>query len=325
MRRPILLASALLAVWVAIPASAQESPVNQSPVVLVTKTVGLATTPGGEVTAKVTLINTTTAPIGLSVSGGTGNPEGCTFTVVPDDLPAALQTTVTVTASSCRTDPASLAFSLTAGTGTPLTFTARPSAPPPPDWGLLGRPFAAAAGVALVLVLALYAKSNATRKQVVPFDDSYDYKKSWVSNITVVVAAFTGVVGSDKVAKAVVGDDATNAVAVMTVASALAVVVIAFAPLLVLAFTRDMKLPVWTLLAGGFLTLAGAVGELGTAVLVGVDAADQDRWVLAIGTAGILVLLVYAWRTLEAKLAESRDAGATDKLATSGERSVAIL
>jgi hypothetical protein len=139
-----------------------------------------------------------------------------------------------------------------------------------PDWSLLAWFFYALPFIGVCLGL-VFLRKNAFNDKLTHLEATYSFSESWVSNITVLGGLLTGVFGSADVVKAFLGEDAESAVALATVGSAIALVLIGSGPIFLNALKADEmdgdKLVGQPYTVGGLLlattvTVAGAFGQL---------------------------------------------------------------
>jgi hypothetical protein len=332
-------------------------------VVLVSDRVDLSPSSQGTATAKAVLINPTAADVPVRVRIVPPSPGGCSVSVPANTVvPAHRQQEVTVSAEGCPDGrDGTVWFTLTAGG---LSFPMKAARAPEsrPHWNSLYYAFGAAGLAALTVCFLEYlyfTKGEATEGSVpsgprpsgprsattnpakrpgrtpgtqLVLDKSWDFTKSWAGNVTVVAAAFAGVFGSSGVMTALFGKDAgSNAIAVITVAAAIAVGVVGAAPLFLGAFGEErpalpnlnpprpvwLGIPVWALLAAASLTLTAAGGELAAIVLAATLelrlSTTQQVLVWVTGALGGLLLIKYAQQTLYQLITYSPTADEQDK------------
>jgi hypothetical protein len=127
---------------------------------------------------------------------------------------------------------------------------------------------------------------------------SWSFKDSWASTATVIAAAFAGVFGQSDVLEAIFGDDTAPVFALATVASAVAVGLVAAAPLVLQAArTPESEVTVWGLLSAAVLTLAATGGELAV-IAIGASLLDLggfERLLPWLGLVGGTLLAGYAY------------------------------
>ncbi len=151
---------------------------------------------------------------------------------------------------------------------------------------------------------------------------AYSFKESWISNVTVGAGLLTGVLGSSGVVDALLGKDSKDAIALATVGAAIAVAMIAAAPL-VLEATRvkdrskpagggaqkpnesatEMPKDYYSLggmVLASVVPLAAAFGELWVVYRSGrgldLGGVEQDLWIFF--ALGAILLATYAFRVL---------------------------
>jgi hypothetical protein len=212
-------------------------------------------------------------------------------------------------------------------TAAPIAFTVTTEAAKPKaatEWDALYW-FLYALG-ALALIAVLYLAYRWLKKDQAPWaplkglGSAYSFKESWVSNVTVGAGLLTGVLGSSGVVDALLGEDSKDAIALATVGAAIAVAMIAAAPL-VLEATRvedqqtepssEGEVPKDYYSLGGMvlasiIPLAAAFGELWVVFRTGkaldLGGIESNLWIFF--GLGALLLLVYAWRVLPRTVAK---------------------
>jgi hypothetical protein len=259
-------------------------------------------------TTSLGFTNLTDQPILVAVSQGGGS--GCSVLLGSSPAQPSVQlapvrhSEVKVTATSgCVKAMRTLAFTVSAGAiAFPITATTKVAAPP--NWNELW-----AFGVSLVLLTVLAAvlwrfwRKGGERfwEPMLYLSDTWSFKDSWVSNITVGGSLLTGVLGSSTVVKAFLGEGADAAVALATVGAAIAVAMVGAGGLVLLAAkTRAGKFTVGGVLLAAAITLSGATGELWTVYRSGrkLPLGDLSSGLPFIAGAALLLLLVYAARSL---------------------------
>jgi len=139
-----------------------------------------------------------------------------------------------------------------------------------PAWGeLVVFPFA----LLVFIPLALIAFRG--RKPTTPLsylESSYSFKESWISNITVLAGLLTGVFGSADVVKAFLGEDADRSIALATVGSAVALILVGTGPIVLTAAKQEQHdagtgefkqvFTVGGLVLATTVAVAGAFGQL---------------------------------------------------------------
>ena len=192
--------------------------------------------------------------------------------------------------SACETTDGSVEFTVTATgeTTQDVQVTADLQQGDDPDWSQL-KSFVFALPVAVVALFAVFWPAGYQPLRKLKYlEASYDFKESWVSNITVVAAFLTGLFGSADVVKAFLGEDADSSIALATVGSAIALIFIGAGPLVLNAAKVDLTKPepngglVQVFTAGGLLlaaavTVAGAFGQLFVGWQSGM-ALEPDGW-----------------------------------------------
>lgn len=228
----------------------------------------------GEPTVALTLINLTDqeATVTLSTTEGGDNCKPS-----QEELAARQEEKLTFTLDGCdfgKDNTVGIAVDVE---GTPFDVTGKIDETAEPDWGLLWiYQRSLAGGVVLVLLGWIWfalspPKGLAKKRKVGPatplpyLGASWSFKDSWAANVTLVSAAFTGLFGSSDLLKSVTGEEAPSTLALITIASAIAVALVGLGPL-VLQTTRNDKSQVY---AGGlFASAALAVGASGGLALI---------------------------------------------------------
>ncbi|GGL98332.1 hypothetical protein GCM10011594_17790 [Nakamurella endophytica] len=231
----------------------------------------------GAWSATVVLSNLTTQLLPLTPS--VPDRAGCAVTADHATLPAGQRTEVTLTVPRTCASGDAAAVRLGAGaTSLDVTVTA-PRASPWESlrafwWALLG------AAVLVLLAYALaWAVSGASLTPTSPLPglpDTYSFKDSFVSNVTLIVGVVTAVLGSTDVLKAI-SSDSPGAVAVATVGAAIAAALVGATPVLLQLVRRD----------GGTAKPVNTVLGVLLATTVAVAAAAGELWLL-VDVAGTL-------------------------------------
>jgi hypothetical protein len=285
--------------------------------------VGMTNLTGGELTVHPSLV---------------GRVKNCYPSIDKAALRPSKHTALTITIpKACASGSEKIGINLTVKSGTNtvqlLSVSAAPDEKPDPDWHAL-RAFIFAFLGALVLASFiffcwpwLYYWRHTTRRArktpggLSPSDlpglkpnselpglkATYDFKDSWVSNVTAAVAVFTGIFASTEVVTAFLGDAAKPALALATVAAAAAAGFTGAGPIFILSTRRakNDRFTVGGLLGGAVLTLTGAAGGLWVAYTAAGDLSlgglENAPLTVALIASGALLLL-YSYRTLIATL-----------------------
>lgn len=327
----------LLVLATGSPAAADDGPV----LVADTDSVTLTDTAGGGATASITLQNQGPRDIGVSVAPGPGAADGCDITVPGDaTLNGHRQQKITLIFSeACAPDRArGTEFEVTAG-DTTFELHANPPASPKPNWWMVALAYIGAAigsGVVLLVAwnkwVAPESRSHAKslNMSLPSLGASWKFADSWAANATVLTALFTGLFGAKEVTTALLGDDATDVLAITLVSAAVSVGLVALSPMLLQAskakfateqapkdpdgkpLTDDIEAAYYitprAVLLAAFCTLTATAGQLAT-ILYAVAATDfGDDWVFIVtGVLAAVALIWYAWAATDQNLT----AGAT--------------
>ncbi len=273
-------------------------------------------------TVQVGLTNLTRSVLQLAVNPGVLVAKDCTLTPTPVTLPASQHDTVKVAVPDSCAVKDGLSFTITAtAIGTTvqpqaLVVTAKRPTTTPVDWKQLRAfPIALVAlgliGLVLGLVVSGRNNKNAAGGEKVtaegtlgklPYlDSAWSFSDSWLNNITAGAGLLTGIVGSTDVAKALLGADADSKVRLGIVGAAIAVALIAAAPLVLGIFQPpDGTITIVGLFLAAAVSISAALGALW---VMGRTAQDLDvPWLSAnakyIAIAAIVLVLIYAWVSL---------------------------
>jgi uncharacterized membrane protein len=278
-RRILTTVAVLLGLALALAAPALADPVA---VTVGASEVELEPADGGGGTASISLTNLTNEAITVTAAPKTSKPQ-CAVHLDNGGLLQPARTTSlkgTIT-SACGKIEDAFAFEVIPAGGTPLPVTAKVAASKKPDWDALVW-FVYCTGIAFGLMVAVYGVWLITSKdfmwpcEALPYlDDSWSFKDSWVSNVTVVGGLLAGIFGSSEVVKAMLGKDADEAVALASIGGAVSIALIGAAGVLVLALKTPAggKFTALGVLLGSALALGAAGGQL---VVVYESAKDLD-------------------------------------------------
>ncbi|HWM62657.1 MAG TPA: hypothetical protein VNP96_01555 [Solirubrobacterales bacterium] len=295
----VLLALAVAATALAAPAQ----------VTIDTREVDLAKS-GDDWTASIGLTNLTDREIVFEVppvgDGGNCDPTLDNEGKLPDSEHKAFTVTIP---STCDVDEEKgIEFRVegtTSGTEVAAAFdvTAGPEPEEDPEWSALRAFLYVLIGLAVIAIMVVAGKA---RKRVAAplkyLGDSWSFKESWVSSVTVLGGLLTGIFGSSEVVKAILGEDAESAVALATVGAAIAVAMIAAAPLILEATkvrddgSRETYFSLGGLVAASVVTLAAAAGELWVVYRSGthLDLGGFEDLLVIFLVLGLLLLAAYA-------------------------------
>jgi len=228
--------------------------------------------------AQISLTNLTT--LGVNVTARPQRPTRASCTIDLDksgSLPPAQTRSFTATLSAaCGQIKNRFGIIVTAGGKDlqPVTAAVEPK-PKTPDWDTLQKWFLlstlAAIGLMIAVLIVAWIKGTRPWDSLPSLDDSWSFKDSWVSNVTVVGGLLAGIFGSSDVLTGVLGDDADESLALATIGGAVAVALIGAAGVSLGVATARFARPgsaAWSVVggaAGGLLV--GAFGKL-----LGLDA-----------------------------------------------------
>jgi hypothetical protein len=188
-----------------------------------------------------------------------------------------------------------------------------------PDWSQLLIFFIALPVIAVALYAAFVARASYGFTEPLTYlDAAYSFKDSWVSNVTVIAGLLTGIFGSASVVKAFLGQDAEQSIALATVGSALALILIGFGPIMLNAakvITRKGDEDVRVFSVGGLLlattvTVAGAFGQLwiGWRSGAALDLGGLEHGIIVGFLAAVLLLIWSTYTTVTATISDGRRA-----------------
>jgi hypothetical protein len=276
-------------------------------------------------TASYTLINLTDRPSGTVSLKTTEAGAHCDPSSDTAALPARQEKVVTFTLKGCDA-PENKTINLSLNVGSTIfTVTAEAEVKPDPDWRILWV-FAVALVGGLVLVIAGWvwfeqrrpqtlAKNPPVPKENVPsvwpntplpyLGASWSFKDSWASNVTLVSAAFTGLFGTSDLLKSATGAAAPSALAVITIASAIAAAIVGVAPLLLQTFRNGNDEVYAGALFGSAALVIAAAGGLVLAIALSVSPlvtglSDNLLWVGVV--IGLVILASYAVASIRQNL-----------------------
>jgi hypothetical protein len=222
------------------------------------------------------------------------------------ELPPAEHHDLTVAIPSTCEASDGFSFTLEAqgdGVGRSFRITATP-ATASPNWSALDSfgwtLLASLVLVAAVLVCWLVTTDSSSKGLLTPLaglEATWSFKDSIVSNVTAASGLLAVVLGSSDVLKAVLGPDAEAAIAVASVAGAIALALVGAAGVIALTFRRpiDKEITILGLCAGTTIALWAAAGQvwaitrLVTDLSLG-DNAQRGVWAGCIGASVLLVL-----------------------------------
>ncbi|HEX2084770.1 MAG TPA: hypothetical protein VHF89_03735 [Solirubrobacteraceae bacterium] len=310
MRRGVVVALVLGVLW---PAQAVAAPAT---VAIDSRAPKLAEADGGGYTASLGFTNLTDADAPLAVTA-TGDP-GCEPTLDKPKVPAAEKVTAKLTIpAECTLPGDRFKAVVTAGAARFDVQSARSKeAADDPEWDDLVV-FPLLLGLFLLAALLLFAywamtddESHSLREPLDQLDATWSFADSWVSNVTVVAALLTGIIGSSDVLTAVVGEEAGGALALATVGAAIAAALIAAGPIALVICKRGKAYTVGGMLLAASIVLAGAAGQLWITYRAGasLDLGGAEDY-LVYGTAlAFGMLFLYGVRSVH----ELLEAGTTE-------------
>lgn len=277
----------------------------------------------GSRTGKLGLTNLTDGALALSAVPSKTGDKACKPKLSKAAIGAAQSAETKLTLpKGCRVAKDEFELTLTAtGRETqqlPVVAKASESADDP-DWSQLVVFFLALPITALLLFAAFVAGAGYGPLEPLTYlDATYSYKDSWVSNVTVVAGLLTGVFGSASVVKAFLGEDAERSIALATVGSAVALILIGSGPIMLNAAKVTTKkgdedvrvFSVYGLLLATTVTVAGAFGQLWIGWKSGeaLDLGGWEDWIIIgfLVAAGLLIWSTVT--TVNATISDGRNA-----------------
>jgi uncharacterized membrane protein len=269
---------------------------------------------GDDWTASVGLTNLTDEEIALEVPPLAGVAD-CDPTLDQEGkLPDSEHRTFVVTVpATCDVDEEKGIGFTVEGTGSgseaPIGFdvTAGPEPDEDPEWSALRAFLYVLIGLTVIAIMVVAGKARKRLGDPLKYlGDSWTFKDSWVSNVTVAGGLLTGIFGSSEIVKALLGEDAEGAVALATVGGAIAVAMIAAGPLILEvtkvrdAGSREAYFSLGGLVAASVVTLAAAFGELWVVYRSGshLDLDGFEDLLVIFAVLGGLLLAAYAVMTI---------------------------
>jgi hypothetical protein len=252
--------------------------------------IDLKPTDGGG-TGSIALTNLTDSPITVTAVAKPPAPDGCTVDLDnkrPDvksknELPPQQTVTFTVTATSCGEIKDALQFGINAG-GKPLPrVTAKVAEVTKINWTALWWGFVLALVVAAILMFGTWKAAESEVKEgleklvtddeaedpswksALPYlKDTWSFKDSWASNVTLVAGLVAGVFGSSDVLKGALGDKTDESLTLATVGGAVAAGLIGLAGVVAIGFKtmKDGKFTPRGVLLGSTIALGAAGGQV---------------------------------------------------------------
>jgi uncharacterized membrane protein len=281
----------------------------------------LAEQDGGGWTVALGLTNLTDDKVAVAVADD-AMPVGCALELDRATLPKAEHRAVTLSVpATCDVPDDRLDFALTAeasGDASASTQRLDVSAAPEPDssttdWEqLLAFPIAIVGiGIAMVLIYGIWGpregEGGARSPSLPGLGGSWRFTDSWASNVTVFGGLLTAFFSTSGVSRVLFGDDAEQAIALATVGAAIGVGIAGAGAMVLVSSKRDDDAPsVFGLLAAAAITLAAAAGQLwiGYQTARKLELDDAGTWFLLVLVPGLLLLAVYALRSLRRLLRE---------------------
>ena len=286
--------------------------------------VDLTRTDDGGLTGDVTITNLGGEPVTAGLSGQ-GAVESCTFTASPETVPAARTVSVTFTAEDCvlpaNGAEARLVLGGSAAGDVAVTLQSDPPEAADTSWAWF---FVLGLGAAVATVLLVWVRRPTVlptptdpAADPVPVAASWRTElpglgsgwelSSWASNVTVVATTFAAFLGSTDLLTAVFGAEPEDAVAQILVAGAVAVFLLAAAPV-VLRLVGPRETPtVGGLLLAALVTLTAAIGQvltIGWTLRAAGISSPFDVVAPLLAVLASLTLVVYGARTLRFRLAD---------------------
>jgi hypothetical protein len=329
-------------VLLAVALGATQASAQQALLVIDDRTPTLAQENDGRWTGKVALTNVTDAALRLSVTPDVPGVPGCTPELSRKAIGAAQSLDAVLTVpSACEPAQGNFALTVTAAntSSQPIPVDAElRQGDEDPDWGQLSIFFYTVPGAALVLFLIFGRGKLGTRLEYL--ESSWNFKEGWVTNITFLGAFLTALFGSADVVKAFLGEDPNRVIALATVGSAIALILIGAGPIILNSWTKqsEREPPLRVFTVGGLLlatavTVGGALGQLWIGMWSGMDlepdgwdlwyiGAGEVPWDTLVGFGAVLafiVLVVYTIMTVKATI----KAGTTPRRAPPKKREVA--
>jgi hypothetical protein len=300
----------------ALPALAQAQ--QQASVTIDDRAVALENGNKGTSTADLGFTNLTDLPITLKVRPA--KPDlGCDLTLSKETLPATQHTSpVTVTApAGCSIPKDGLDMDVLTYSGSQLlhTFavTAAPKPSTKPNWHEL-RAFPILLVLSLLAACGMYwawtllddhRKKHSPWEPLVAFDTTtWNFKDTWVTNVTVAGGLLTAIFGATDVVKPLLGDNADSSIALATIGAAVAAAFIATGAIVLQTFKsyKHQTFTVGGLLAAAAFTLAGALGQLWIAGVtihkLDLNGLQKTGYLWTVGIFAALLILIYASRSL---------------------------
>jgi hypothetical protein len=265
----------------------------------------------GTISASLTIVNPTDAvvtPVELSGSDDIAN---CTFTAAPTELAANRSVTVKFTATGCELADNGSPATLSVGTqNDEYTLKSADSKPAELDFGWILLYFGIGGAASAITVIAVWRKrpkvpgsdDELPADFVLDVADDWKFSDSWATNLSGFAALFATLLGASDLLESVLGDEAKDLSARLLAIGVVSGLLIGAAPLVVKLFGPVAKPSVLGLLISGWLTMTGATGQIIAICAEIRRAAPSDEWLIggstALGVAGGVVLLAYAYKTL---------------------------
>ena len=210
-----------------------------------------------------------------------------------------------------------------------------------PDWGILCWAAALAGAAVVIVYLAVFEaiwqlnhdpvdpRDIGWRTDLSSLDAKWSFKDSWVANITLGATALIALLGATGPVKAIIGREPTAELGLMTVAGAIAAVLVTISPLLLRIIGPDLKVPTvaGTLIAGA-LVLLGSLFQVAAVTIQAARLSDGEWVQFGVLIGGLLVGLivaVYAARSLASLMDEGTNVRLLARTALRDDRTAALL
>lgn len=229
--------------------AAGPAPADDGPVLVAdTGTVALTAKESGEATGSITLQNQGSTDATVTVATKANVPSGCTITPVDATLKEHRQQKLTLTFAAACNREQGIDFIVTVG-GVPFELHADKPKMPNPNWWAVVLSYLLVGLASIVVLTAAWNHWEPPRNRgdkdydlTLPgLEASWKFTDSWAANATVLAALFTGIFGTKEVTTALLGEDASNLLAIALVAAAVSVGLAGLSPMVLQGFRRQAE------------------------------------------------------------------------------------